>query len=89
MKKSHVIRLKTLISAVRGAADTFYEDRVTVYAAQASFFVVISAVPFLSLLIAAVSLIRPTDLTTLTESVQGLIPAPILSAFSELLTELR
>ncbi len=89
MKKSHVIRLKTLISAIRGAADTFYEDRVTVYAAQASFFVVISAVPFLSLLISAVSLIRPTDLTTLTESVQGLIPAPILSAFSELLTELR
>ena len=89
MKKSHVVRPKTLISVIRTIADTFYEDRVTVYAAQASFFVIISAVPFLSLLVAVVSLIRQADLTTLTESMQGLIPAAILNAFAELITEVR
>ena len=37
-------------------------DKVTVYAAQASFFVIISAVPFLSLLISIAGLVLPSDL---------------------------
>ncbi len=37
-------------------------DKVTVYAAQASFFVIISAVPFLSLLISVAGLVLPADL---------------------------
>ena len=36
-------------------------DKVTVYAAQASFFVIISVVPFLSLLISFISLFIPAD----------------------------
>lgn len=89
MKNSHILRANTVFSTIRRILDLFYEDRVTVYAAQASFFVIISAVPFLSLLAAIIGLVTPTDLSTITESLQGLIPDPILNAFTEILTELR
>lgn len=89
MKKSRIIRPDTVISLIRRILDLFYEDRVTVYAAQASFFVIISAVPFLSLLAAIIGLVTPTDLTTITESLEGLIPNTILAAFTEILTEVR
>jgi len=89
VKKSHIIRFQSLIAFFRHIADIFYEDRVTVYAAQASFFVIISAVPFLSLLISVIGIVQSTDLTTLTESLHGFIPTPILNAITELLTELR
>ncbi len=89
MKKSHIIRLKTLIAEFRQIIDLFYEDRVTVYAAQASFFVIISSVPFLSLLIAVISTVTPTDFAAITDSLQGLIPSPILNAFAELIYELQ
>ncbi len=89
MKKSRIIRLKTLITEIRQLTDLFYEDKITVYAAQASFFVIISAVPFLSLLIAVISIVKPTDPVALTESLQGLIPSAVLNAFAELIHELR
>lgn len=43
-------------------------DRVTVYAAQASFFVIISTMPLLSLMISAVSLLIPTDVQSIINS---------------------
>jgi len=89
VKNSHIIRLRALGSAIHQLTDLFYEDKVTVYAAQASFFVIISAVPFLSLLAAVFNSITPTDLTTLTQSMQDLVPAAVLNSFTELLTEIR
>lgn len=53
-----VLRLRALIRQVS-------DDRVTVYAAQASFFTIISVVPFLSLLIAILSFFIPADLSSL------------------------
>ena len=38
--------------------DKFSEDEMTVYAAQVSFFVILSFVPFLMLLLTAVQMIR-------------------------------
>lgn len=39
----------------------FTEDKISIYAAQASFFVIISAVPFISLLISVISFFIPAD----------------------------
>ena len=39
-----------------------FEDKVTVYAAQASYFVIMSAIPFLCLLISIASYLIPTDI---------------------------
>lgn len=89
MKKSRIVRLKSFISTFRSISDTFYEDRVTVYAAQASFFVIISAVPFLSLLFAIIGAVTPADLSELTASVQEILPAALHDTFAGLLTELR
>lgn len=43
-------------------------DRVTVYAAQASFFTILSAVPLLSLIIAVISLFLPADVRSMLEN---------------------
>ena len=89
MKNSRIVRLRTVFSVCRSISDMLYEDRVRVYAAQASFFVMISAVPFLSLLFAVIGAVMPADLTKLTESFRDLIPLTLLDTFTELLTELR
>lgn len=89
MKKSHILRFRTLYSSVQRILDIFFEDRVTVYAAQASFFVVISAVPFLSLLLSVIGIFIPADVTVLIRSVKDFVPIPLLNAFAELVTELR
>ncbi len=89
MKKSHVIRARVVYDTVRSMLEPFAEDRVTVYAAQASFFVVISSVPFLSVLFAVIGLVAPADLTVLLRSAEDLVPAALLGAVAEILTELR
>lgn len=63
--KSHVYGLRTVIRYVRQTAAQIADDKVTVYAAQASFFVIISAVPFISLLISIAGLVIPADLPDL------------------------
>ena len=57
---------------IRKAADTFVEDRVSVYAAQATFFVIISVVPFVSLLVSIAGIILPN--INLTEMLNTNIP---------------
>lgn len=89
MKKSRIVRLKFLLSTFRTISDTFYEDRVTVYAAQASFFVIISSVPFLSLLFAIIGIFTPTDLSEFTSTVQEMLPSALHDILADLLTELR
>ncbi|MBE6598806.1 MAG: YihY/virulence factor BrkB family protein [Ruminococcaceae bacterium] len=89
MKKSHIFTPGSTADTLRSIYDTFFEDRVTVYAAQASFFVVISAVPFFSLLFAILGIFMPADVTVLFRSVRDLVPTPLLNAIAELITELR
>ena len=55
--------------ALRRIAGVLAEDKITVHAAQASFFCVISAVPFLSLLISIAGLMIPADLGSFLRSI--------------------
>ena len=52
---------KTVVFWIRKVMHRITKDRITVYAAQASFFVVISTVPFLSMLISIFSFFLPAD----------------------------
>lgn len=65
-------KFRSAVPWVRRLAGSVSEDRVTLYAAQASFFVIISVVPFLSLLISFLSFFIPAD-------VQGLLGGVSLS----------
>ena len=60
--KSRVYGLRAVIDHARKILSQIADDKVTVYAAQASFFVIISALPFLSLLISIAGLVIPADL---------------------------
>lgn len=86
MKKSRVVRLKCFATAVRRIADLLYEDRVSVYAAQASFFVIISAVPFLSLLFALFGTVAPEALT---DTIRELIPGAFHEMLDSVLADVR
>ncbi len=55
--------MKQFYLKVRDMIRSVSEDKIGIYAAQASFFAVISFVPFLSLLIAVLSLFIPSDTT--------------------------
>ena len=57
--KSRIVLINSVISYIRGLIKIINNDKVTVYAAQASFFVITSAVPFISLLFALFSFILP------------------------------
>lgn len=62
-KKNHVVHITWLVSLVllvRQFTKRIWQDRVSVYAAQASFFTIISSVPLVSLLANIVKLIWPT-----------------------------
>ncbi len=57
--KSKIYIVRTLINRLKSISDTLSNDKVTIYAAQASFFVITSAVPFISLLIGVTSFFLP------------------------------
>lgn len=50
MKKSRSLSIRTLTNKLSSAATVIYEDKISVYAAQASFFIIISSIPFIMLL---------------------------------------
>lgn len=67
--------MRSAVSYIKSVVGVIADDRVTVYAAQASFFVITSAVPFISLLIALISLLLPE-----TTSVIPAINIPLLGS---------
>lgn len=77
MKKENrpITAVKTAVPHVKHVARQITEDKISVYAAQASFFVIISAIPFLSLLLSILSFFIPADIVekirafTLSESI--------------------
>ncbi len=52
MKKSRVISCRRVINIIRNVARSLRRDRINVYAAESAFFIVLSAVPFVIMLVA-------------------------------------
>ncbi len=68
--------------------DKMFEDRVTVYAAQASFFFVISSIPFIMLLISLSGFLIPDGAYSLMVSFGGNLPPNIGRFYMDVLAEL-
>ena len=62
-------------------------DKITVYAAQASFFVIISMVPFISLLVSVIGLLIPADVQSVFSSFR--IPDSLTSVLGSALDNIR
>ena len=92
MKKTHIVRASLLtetVLAVRSFTGRFWQDRVSVYAAQASFFTIISAVPLVSLIANIVRLIWPAaaDREKVIDFFTGTVPDSILELAVHLFDE--
>lgn len=78
---------KAVYDYIRRVVDIFIDDRVTVYAAQATMFVIISVVPFISLIISVVSLVLPNY--TPNEMLNPEIPSGLLDIVGHLIDDIR
>ncbi|MBQ3900758.1 MAG: YihY/virulence factor BrkB family protein [Clostridia bacterium] len=87
-KKSKSFSLRRTTSFVSSFLDTMYEDRVTVYAAQASFFFVISSIPFIMLLLSLSSFIIPDAAYHMMASFGATLPQNIGRFYMDILSEL-
>lgn len=77
MKKSSIICLSRPASYIWRAMRAFGEDRVAVYSAQASFFIIISSIPFIMLLISVGQYILPGASDHIIEAIKTALPHEI------------
>lgn len=87
-KKSHTFSLRGIVNKVKGAFAVIDEDRVTVYAAQASFFIVIAAIPFIMLLFSVSRYIIPERFYDVMISFGNSIPGGIRGLYMSIIDEM-
>lgn len=80
-------KLSALLKSIKKITARMAENKTTLYAAQASFFIIISAVPFVSLLVSIIGLILPTDAASLIESFS--LPDSVANLLGSLLSDLK
>ena len=85
--KSSVVALSPIIKRFRRVADTLHEDRVTVYAAQTAFYICISAIPFVILLILLVRLFSPELVPEVAEILRDVLPREASGVLDFVFTE--
>lgn len=74
-------KIKTFVNAV-------IQDNIGIYAAQASFFIIISAVPFIMLLLTLVKFFLPVDQMVILRSISGFAPPTIEDFLTTIVNEL-
>ena len=87
-KKSHVVDIKKIIETSRAIARHFSDDDVPVYAAQASFFMLSSSIPFIMLILSLGKYVFPDTLTTVFDALQPFIPDKMFVIFENIRAEL-
>ena len=87
-KKSKTVNIRSVISKITRAAVNLSEDKITVYAAQASFFIVISAIPFIMLLISLSSYIIPEGVYRFITSIGENLPNNFQKFYMDIISEL-
>ena len=88
MKKSSVISPGRAVRSVMTALQQISEDRINLYAAQASFFTVIASIPFLMLLLSLARLIFPGVIDSVFVYIGTLVPPSFTSLFDTVYTEI-
>lgn len=71
MKKSHIITLGKITGTARKISDIAYRDHISMYAAQASFFIFLSLFPFAITVLALLQNVIPEYKDTLTEIIES------------------
>ena len=87
-KQSRIIRLRSAVRLVQNISATLRRDQVTVYAAQASFFTITAALPFLMLLLNVCQLLARDYTTQLIELIESVVPADFQAAFTTVMDQL-
>lgn len=87
-KKSSVYSPRRIAELVRQTTAVLRRDMITVYAAQASFFLLLASVPFLMLLLNVGQRVFRLSKDVLLSLIPGLLPAPLTEAFSSLAEQL-
>jgi len=72
--KSRIFGFNQIIALLRTVSTEMTDSKITVFAAQASFFVITSAVPFVSLLIAVLGTILPSSTNELAAMLENNLP---------------
>ena len=89
--RSKIYIVRSVVNRIKDVLDIIYRDKVSVYAAQASFFVITSSVPFISLLIAIFGLFLPeaNDLSHLSIPIIEDVSNSISVIFSSIMQDLK
>ena len=87
-KRSASIALGAAKKAARGFFRRLEEDRISVYAAQSSFFIMISIVPFLMLILSLSNLLFPEFVESVFETVSNELPEKFSSLLSTVYNEI-
>ena len=88
-KRSSVVALSGVIDTVTGFFQKVKEDRVSVYAAQSSFFIVISTIPFIMLILSLSNLLFPEFIRNVFISAQSGLPDKFSSLLTTVYTEIE
>ena len=67
--------MRSILNSISNIIQRFDDDKVSVYAAQTSFFLIISSVPLIMLLITLLQYVLPVDRDTLNEFIINILPA--------------
>ncbi len=87
-KKSKLMNIRRSMDKISHAASVVAEDRVSVYAAQASFFIVISAIPFIMLLFSLSGYVISDSVYDFISSFGSSLPGQVGALFRDILSEL-
>lgn len=72
--RSKVIFLAPIVRRVKRISDIIYEDRLAVYAAQTAFYISISAIPFIMLLLSVSRLVAPDFVNDAMALIRNVLP---------------
>ncbi len=79
--------LARFASFIKEFIDDIFEDNVGVYAAQATFFIVLSAVPFIMLLVLCLKYVIDVDLQALVTTLDRMLPQQLSVFVADILSE--
>lgn len=83
-----VDKVKKLYNRIKAIVGEITEDGITLYSAQASFYLIISAFPFMMLLLSLVGYFIPIPKQTIIDAVQSFLPTAVRPAIAALAEEL-
>lgn len=87
-KRSTVIGVRSVINLACNISAVLKRDQVLVFAAQASFFLILSAIPFLMLTLSLSQILVAVSSEDIIELIESFIPQDILPAFASMIDQL-